>query len=223
MPRLNYLAEDTLRRIDAVAVTLVGRAKPIKFRVAADLDDVQTAQRTRAEALLARGRATADELPDGLEVAEGDEQAIHILAEIEGRPIGTCRLIFPEDGRRLPMEERSGASVLPKPCVELGRMAVLHEAGASHGAVMAGLVGAAWLEVRQHGENRICGTVSYTMLRLCRRLGFSVEVVGPEVELLGAPHVPIMFEPSANAATAVEAGRSIAVATAHQPGRILPR
>lgn len=200
--------EEALHRIDAVAATLVARAKPIEFRVTVDSADVQTAQRIRAQALLARGRATAKELPDGLEVADGDERALHILAEVAGRSIGTCRLIFPEAGRLLPMEQRADATGLPKPCVEVGRLAVLEQPGARHGPVMAGMIGAAWLQVRQHGARRICGNVSFAMIRLTRRLGFILEVVGPEFELLGEPHVPVIFEPTADVAAAAEAGSS---------------
>lgn len=200
--------EEALGRIDAVAATLVRRALPMEFRVTVDPTDVRTAQRIRAQALLARGRATADELPDGLEVAEGDERAVHILAEVGGRSIGTCRLIFPEPGHRLPMEELAGAARLPQQCVELGRLAILDEPGARAGLAMAGLIGACWLEVRKHGERRICGTVSFAMLRLTRRLGFTLEVIGPETELLGEPHVPVIFEPTAGVAAAAEAGSS---------------
>ena len=211
--------EGILHRIDAVAATLVARAKPIEFRLAADSADMQTAQRIRAQALLARGRATADELPDGREVAEGDERAVHILAEVRGRPIGTCRLIFPEAGRLLPMEERVGGAGLPRPCVELGRLAVLDQPGAGHGPVMAGMIGAAWLEARRRGEHRICGTVSFAMLRLTRRLGFVLEVLGPEVELLGEPHLPIIFEPTGVVAAAAEAGSSGALASGQKSER----
>jgi N-acyl-L-homoserine lactone synthetase len=70
---------------------------------------------------------------------------------------------------------------------------------------MAGLIGAAWLELRANGYARISGTVSAPMLRLFRRLGFLVTVIGPEVHTFGEIRYPIVFEPTAEAASAAGA------------------
>jgi hypothetical protein len=69
---------------------------------------------------------------------------------------------------------------------------------------MAGLIARAWLELRAQGYWRICGIVSAPMLRLYRRMGFLVSVVGPQVLTYREDRFPILFEPEAAAATLIE-------------------
>lgn len=196
--------------IDSVAAILIERARPVTFRLAEGPGDIAAAQGLRGRALLDRGWAADDELVDGREIDADDDAATHILAVLDGQPIGACRLVYPDGDNLLPMERRDGAVRLPAPAVEVGRV-VAFRSTARRGSVMAGLIGAAWLELRAHAHRRICGTVSASMLRLYRRLGFLVEIIGPPVTILGEERYPILFEPTLKAAAA-------SVGSVAQPG-----
>jgi N-acyl-L-homoserine lactone synthetase len=197
---------DNLARIDAVAAALVERARPITYRLATNPADVEVAQRLRGRAVVEQGWAHEHELIDGRETDADDSRATHILATLDGNPIGTCRMIYPEDGRLLPMEQASDRVRVPQVAVEVGRIVVINSTAATPRSVTAGLIASAWLELRAHGYKRICGIVSAPMLRLFRRLGFLVHVVGPPVETFGEVRFPILFEPDPEAAEAAAAG-----------------
>jgi N-acyl-L-homoserine lactone synthetase len=200
---------NSLEWIDAVAATLVTRARPTTFSIATDRSEVEAAQRLRALAVVERGWVQADELPEGREEDADDDRAVHILATLDDEPIGTCRLIFPEPGRLLPMEATLGATRVPKEAVEIGRVVVVHPVARAQRSVMAGLIGTAWLELRANGYERICGTVSAPILRMYRRLGFVVEVLGPPVTTFGEERFPILFEASPEAAAVATARYSL--------------
>jgi len=202
---LTSVVEDSpaLSRIDAIAAALVERARPVAFRLAKTQAEVAIAQRLRGRAMVEQGWIDPDSLTDGRDEDADDGRATHILAFLGDEPVGTCRLVYPERGHRLPMEKAAGAR-LPVAAVEVGRIVVTH--GRSHGSVVAGLIASAWLELRAHGHRRICGSVSAGILRLYRRLGFLVQVVGPPVRTFGEDRHPILFEPSHEAA-AVAADR----------------
>ena len=195
---------ESVGRIDTIAAALVARAGPTTFRVAVDRADVEAAQRLRGLAVLDRGWAQTTDLTDGREEDADDDRAVHILATLSDEPIGTCRLIYPEEGRLLPMEQVRGASRLPNDAVEVGRVVVIHSVAREQRTVLTGLIGSAWLELRAHGHQHICGIVSAPMLRLFRRLGFVVHVVGPVVTTFGEERYPILFEPTSEAAAVVE-------------------
>jgi N-acyl-L-homoserine lactone synthetase len=193
---------DSLARIDVVAAALVDRARPTTYRLATNPADIEVAQRLRGHAVLEQGWADEHELIDGRETDADDSRATHILATLDGSPIGTCRLIYPEKGRLLPMEQASDHVRVPQVAVEVGRIVVISPTTGTPPSVTAGLIASAWLELRVHGYQRICGTVSAPMLRLFRRLGFLVHVVGPQVHALGEVRYPILFEPDPQAAAA---------------------
>jgi N-acyl-L-homoserine lactone synthetase len=190
----------TLARLDGIATALVDRAKPTTFRVSTAPADIELAQRLRGRATTERGWLRPEDLDDGRERDADDDRAVHLLAFLEGSPIGTCRLIYPEDGRLLPMEQPPGAGRVPEVAVEVGRVVVIHPLARQQRSVMAGLMAQAWLELRSHGYQRICGMVSAPVLRLYRRMGFVVRVIGPEVWTFGEDRVPILFEPGPDAA-----------------------
>jgi N-acyl-L-homoserine lactone synthetase len=193
---------ETLARLDAIAAILVERAKPTTFRVTTDQVDIEIAQRLRGRATVERGWLRPDELDAGRERDGDDVRAVHVLAFRGGEAIGTCRLIYPEDARLLPMEQPPGAGRVPEVAVEVGRIVVIDHQASTQRSVMAGLIGQAWLELRAQGYQRICGVVSAPILRLFRRLGFVVRVVGPGVRTFGEDRVPILFEPEEDAAAA---------------------
>ena len=196
---------EALARIDRIASALVRRAAPVTFRLARTPADVAAAERLRGRAVIERGWLDPEHLVDGREHDVDDDRATHLLAVLDGGTIGTCRLVYPESGRLLPMEKRAGAIRVPRPAAEVGRVVVIRALARTEHAVTAGLVARAWLETRAYGHARICGTVSVPMLRLFRRIGFRVEVVGPPVRTFGEERHPILFEPDAEAAAAAAA------------------
>lgn len=204
---------DGLARVDAIAALLVDRARPASYRIASSPGEVEVAQGLRARAMVEHGWARPGDITDGREQDADDARAVHILAMLTDEPIGTCRLIYPEESRLLPMERTPGATRLPREAVELGRMVVLRPVAREQRAVLAGLIGAAWLELRAHGHRRIGGRVSAPMLRLLRRLGFVVQVVGPSVKTFGEERFAILFEPNFEAAAVAAARHSGSAST----------
>lgn len=196
---------ESLSRIDGIAAALVARARPATYRIAEARSEVEVAQRLRGLAVLKQGWAKADDLTDGRERDSDDDRAVHILAMLGDQPIGTCRLIYPDDGESLAPRTLPTATRLPSEAVEVGRVVVIHPVAREQRSVLAGLIGYAWLELRAQGYQRIRGTVSAPILRLFRRLGFVVQVVGPPVNTFGEVRYPILFEPSPEAATAAAA------------------
>ena len=192
-------------RIDSIAAALVERAAPVLLHVATPTE-IAIAQRLRGSAMVEQGWIDPDALADGRDEDVDDALATHILAFLDTLPVGTCRLVYPGPGRLLPMERAPGATRVTSSAVEVGRVVVRDGVGARHGSVTAALIAAAWLELRSHGYHRVCGTVSAGILRLYRRLGFLVEVVGPPVETYGEERYPVVFEPT-DAAAAMAGGR----------------
>jgi N-acyl-L-homoserine lactone synthetase len=192
---------DPLARIDAIARLLIERNSPVTFRVAIHPSEVAAAQRLRGQAMVDQGWAHERDLSEGRDEDADDQRATHVLATLGDQLIGTCRLVYPEEGRLLPMEADSGHR-LPEPAAEVGRVVVIDPDGRRHRSVTAGLIAFAWLELRAHGHDRLCGRVSAGVLRLYRRLGFVVRVLGPPAPSLGEDRIPIVFEPTHDAAKA---------------------
>lgn len=196
-------------RLGQIARILVERASPAVIRVAGTEAEVAIAQRLRGRAILERGFAPTDDLVDGREVSEGDDWAIHLLALIGDEPVGTCRLIFSEHDRPLPVEALEMWTAVPRPVVELGRVVVVPGHGPSQHALTAALIGKAWLEITARGYERICGTATVAMLRLYRRLGFLLTVNGPPALISGEDRYPFVFEPNPETTAALVARHSV--------------
>jgi N-acyl-L-homoserine lactone synthetase len=190
------VVDGSIEAIDELARLLVGRARPVTYRLAATGAEVEVAQRLRAQAVLARGWRRPDDLPDGREADADDARAEHILAVLDPDVIGTCRLIYPEPGVPLPMEMPARSTPVPRRAVEVGRITVASRTGGRDRKILAGLVAAAWLQLRSRGERRICGSASASMLRLLRAIGFAVEVIGPAVVTFGEERYPMLIEAS---------------------------
>ena len=202
-------ALDTSSRLGQVARTLIDRASPAVIRVARNEAEVVAVQRLRGRAIVERGWAQADDLVDDREVSEGDDRAVHLVALFEDEPVGTCRMIFSDYDRPLPVEALETWAAIPRPVVELGRVVVVPGHGFSQHALTAGLIGAAWLEITARDHQRICGTATVAMLRLYRRLGFLLTVIGPPAVIAGEERYPVLFEPNPETTAAITARHSM--------------
>lgn len=98
-----------------------------------------------------------------------DPEALHIVALDDSRVVGTCRLLFSEDG------------------VRLGRMAV--EPGLRGQGIGASVLAEAEREARAAGAPGITLHAQVEATPLYERAGF--EVVGKEYLDEGIPHVPM--------------------------------
>jgi predicted GNAT family N-acyltransferase len=98
-----------------------------------------------------------------------DPEALHVVALDRGRVVGTCRLIFSEDGARL------------------GRMAV--EPGVRGQGIGASLLAEAEREARAAGGARMSLHAQVVAMPLYARAGY--EVAGAEYLDEGIPHVPM--------------------------------
>jgi putative N-acetyltransferase (TIGR04045 family) len=98
-----------------------------------------------------------------------DPAALHIVALEDGRVVGTCRLLFNEDGARL------------------GRMAV--DARLRGQGIGASVLAQAEREARGAGAARITLHAQVVATPLYERAGF--EVAGDEYLDEGIPHVPM--------------------------------
>ena len=176
---------DILAQLDQTAAALIERAAPATIRLAGGAADVAIAQRLRGAAVIARGWLHPDALPDGREEDADDDRAVHLLAFRGDTPVGTCRLLYPA----------ADATGWAWDAPFLGRIAVVDPQGRAQRAIASALIGRAWLEIRAKGYCRIAGLTSVPMLRLLRRMGFVVRVVGPPVRSFGEDRVPMLFEP----------------------------
>jgi len=173
-----------LTNLDAIASALVERALPVTVRQTAGPADVAIAQRLRGAAILQRGWSGPETLIDGRDVDPDDDRAVHLLAVRGDRAVGACRLLYPE-----------GATAPSEP-VFLGRLTVIDPEHRAQGSVAGALIGRSWLEIRARGYSRIAGLTSAPMLRLLRRMGFGVRVVGPPIRHFREDRAPIVFGPS---------------------------
>jgi N-acyl-L-homoserine lactone synthetase len=180
-------------RLDELARALLAGAAPLRVAAAADRRGIEAALALRYAHVVAAGWAVADAYPDGLERDAHDAAARQILAWAGDRVVGTCRVVPRAPGGLLPVEAAFDLRLPPgEALVEWGRLVVAPDCRGDRGfAVPAGLLARAWLETRALGAHVVVGSASAAVLRWYRRLGFAVEVLGPEREHWSAPRVPV--------------------------------
>lgn len=163
---------------------------PFVYRLAGG-DERETAYRLRAQAALARGWRTPEELPDGREHDQYDERALHVIGWDGDLPMSTGRIVPPPS---LPTEEECGLVVEPAGrVVDVGRMCVaLSHQGLEH-AAFVGLMCALYGEMRAQGFDVACGMMSRPARNLVGFLGLSLEVLGPERCYWNELRTPVRF------------------------------
>jgi len=186
-----------LGAVDALAASLVERARPLRLDVAREQAEREQLFRLRCRAVVERRWAAPDAFPDGLEREPVDERAVHVGAWRGGEAVAAARLIFPEPGRRLPVEELFELELEPAGAVvQVDRVTVARaESDRSH-RLLATLMARCWLELRAAGFALGVGIDSPAMLRLYRRLGFTTSVLAPPRAYWGEERVPVLFDPA---------------------------
>ncbi len=186
---------EILQALDALAGSLVEKARPLRFDIAQSTAERETAYRLRCQALIERGAATPEDFPDGLEFDEHDERATQVLGWDGNRAVATGRLVTPEPGKLLPTEQGFGLTIQPHgEVVDIGRYVVLGEYAQKESRYFTGLLGFCWLEARGRGYFRVCGTASRGMLRHYRRLGFIVTELAPPHIYYGEERFPCWYD-----------------------------
>jgi N-acyl-L-homoserine lactone synthetase len=133
-----------------------------------------------------------------------DGRSIQILGWDAAIAVATARVVLPMPGALLPTEEAYSLIVEPRGKVtELGRMIVSRAHSSSQHRIIAALLGQSWLEARARGYQYFCGNVSPGMLRLYRRVGMFVTLLGPPRQYWGEERYPLLFDSQQSAAALI--------------------
>jgi N-acyl-L-homoserine lactone synthetase len=188
--------EDALAaRADAAAVHMVNRLTPVSFRLAATPAEREAAYRLRYQAVIERGWRPAADMPGGLEREPIDDQAHHLLAWLDGRPIATCRLIVPVPGVPLPLETAFEIELHPAgQVVQVDRICIDRAHAGRRSDLLLGLLCAIWQQARARGYCTVAGIHSAPMLRLFHLIGLEPTPLGQARRYWGEERYPVLFQ-----------------------------
>lgn len=183
------LAEELGRRI-------LKLLEPIRVMPVSSPKEMEAVYKLRADVVQSHGWSDGSESPKLGETDAYDADAVHFVAAGPDGIIGTSRLVYPSAGQLLPTEAAFDVRIDPwGSAADLGRMIVLPQKGLDRHYVFLALLFRSWLEARTRGVNRLCGAVDRGMIRLYERLGFVLQVVGPEREYWGEIRSPVVWRP----------------------------
>jgi len=186
-----------LARLERIATALLARRNSIRYDVTRTMDEREEVFRLRYRAVIERGWATPQDLPNGLERDADDERAVLIGAWNGADAVAAARMIFPEPGQRLPVESLFDLVVEPAGhVVHVDRITVARSAGDRASRLLIGLIARCWLEMRARGYHVWAGIDSPGSLRLYRRLGFEMTVLGPPRRYWSEERFPVRFDPT---------------------------
>jgi N-acyl-L-homoserine lactone synthetase len=193
MERERYLAG-----IDTAARTIVERAAPIRFAVAASTAEREAIWRLRADTVIHRGWAPPESFPDGMERDHYDDRAVHIAGWDGDVLAATARIVLPSPDRRSPIETHFGVTVEPRGQVaNLDRMIVAPAYSDAHHRILMGLAFACWLELRRCGYHMFAGAITPGIVRLYRRAGWRATPLGQPQMYWAEERTPCQFDPFA--------------------------
>jgi N-acyl-L-homoserine lactone synthetase len=166
---------------DAAAPQFIARAVPLRFGPAESAFEREAIYRLRYEIAVEHGweASAAGDSPDGLVRDPNDDDALHIAGWDGEQVIAASRLVFPRAGRLLPTEETFDIEIEPRgQVVDWSRLIVARSHSDLGHGVFAALLSTSWLEMRSRGFSMLCGDLSKGMIRLYRRLGFDIHLLG---------------------------------------------
>jgi predicted GNAT family N-acyltransferase len=200
-----------LAAADAFARELVSAAAPVRFRVAATGEEREEIFRLRYRTVVANGWADAASMPpDGLERDGWDDTALQIGGWDGDDLIACARLVFPDEERLLPAEQAFDIRVSTDAggAVDVGR-GIVEPAYRDDGRhVFIGLLATCWLELHARGFSRMCGDAAPWLIEVYERMGFVVEVLGPDRPFWGEHRAPILIDGLASVRSVIERLRS---------------
>jgi predicted GNAT family N-acyltransferase len=200
--------ERLLQLADALAGQLEARARPVRFRVATAPGEVEAILGLRYHTVVDSGWAQPEEFPDGLERDGFDDRAVHVGGWAGDELVACARLVFPEPGRRLPVEDAFGVAVVPAGrVVDVGRGIVAPSYREGSHRVLVGLLARCWRELRVRGFSQMCGDAAEWLLAEYREIGFEVELLGPPRMHWGEARAPIHIDGVASVLRVLERAR----------------
>ena len=185
-----------LEALDALAAQLIACVLPIRLGEARTPSEREAVYRLRYRVALERGWLAPQDFPSGLEQDEDDDAAIQVAAWDGDTIIATSRLVLPRPGHLLPTERTFGLNFLARDrMVHMGRICAvpLRNRGREH--LFQAVLAQSWLEMRQRGFTEGCGTLTASMLRLWRKPGLKVEILGPAKSFWGELRYPVLVRP----------------------------
>jgi hypothetical protein len=195
----------TLESVDSLTARVLDHLRPIDFRVARSAAERESTFGLRYRVAVEDGLAEPADLPeDGLEREPADDRAV-LIGGWDGETLtATARLVAPEPGVRLPIEEELGITFEPPgEVVEWTRMAVAPEYRDPGHLHFFGLMCACWVEMRRLGHSVGAGAVTAEVLELYRRMGIGLTVAGPPTHYWNEERYPVRFD-GATGAVATE-------------------
>ena len=174
---------------------LEAAAGRLRVEVAGTEAEREACYRLRYRCAIEEGWADPAELPDGMERDPYDDEAVHICAWHGSELAGTVRLVFPRPGLTLPIERDFGVELRPPgKVVDGGRLVVAQRYRASLGyRVLATLFSRCWLIARERGLSWFASVAPDRVIKLYRRSGLIVEVIGEPREFWGAERHPFLL------------------------------
>jgi N-acyl-L-homoserine lactone synthetase len=186
-----------LARAEGFAARVLSSMAPLKVDVARSTQDLEAVFRLRYEVVIHRGWGKPEDFPEHLERDGFDDRALQIVVWKQGELVGTTRLVTPQQGHRVPVEEAFGIELAHHDrVIDMGRTCRkpgIEDAGQK---IIWGLLAQSWIEARARGFTEICGCFSSAMIRYYRRLGFRIEILGEARPHWGEPRFPVLVRPA---------------------------
>jgi hypothetical protein len=184
--------------LDRLSEQLLATSEPLRVEPARTPAELEAVQRLRYEHVVAKGWARPDQLPGGLEEDGYDDRALQVGAWDGDLLIGTVRLVLPQPGSRLPVEDAYDLDVEPSGrVVEVGRLLIApgYRGDPAHRAWGA-LFAQAWMRVRAAGFVVMAGVASSRLVERYHSLGLPFEILGPSREYWGEERHPVRLDPT---------------------------
>jgi N-acyl-L-homoserine lactone synthetase len=175
---------------------LTSRAAPVRFCQAKSQEQKSEIYAHRYSAIMSRGWAGPSAFPDGAERDAFDKDAIHILGRFEQSLVASARIVLPRADRPLPVEASHGIELEPRgEYVEIGRTIVTAaDARLPRNYLFSALLGYALHQMLEASYFCVAAAANRSMLRLYRRLGIEVAILGPALEVWGEKRFPVSID-----------------------------
>lgn len=177
-------------------------AEPLRVAPAAGPAELEAVHRLRYAHVVEHGWARPEDHPDGLERDGYDARAVQIAAWDEDRLAGALRLVLPQPGARLPVEDAFDFDIEPRGAVvDVGRLLIApdHRGDPAH-RLWGALFAAAWLEVRARGLAVLAGAATPGFVARYQAVGLVFELLGPARSYWGEERHPVRLDPGRDGA-----------------------
>jgi N-acyl-L-homoserine lactone synthetase len=194
---MNRQLDAALERTEVFAQSVLSAIAPLTVEVARSQRELEAVFRLRYEVVLHRGWGRPEDFPDAVERDAFDDHALQIGAWEGVELVGTTRLVPPHAGCRLPVEEAFGVELTRRGhVIDMGRTCRKPAIRDPGQRIFWGLLAKSWLESRALGFTEICGCFSSSVIRLYRRFGFQIEILGEARTHWGEERFPVLIRPA---------------------------